>query len=66
MAAQENVQCANCAHFEPALDKTVQQVFMGYCNKRQWPFTEMIPLGGMAWMKEHECPLFEVAEEEAD
>lgn len=66
MAAPSHVPCMNCAHYEPALDRTVQQVFLGYCNKRQWPFTEMIPNDGMAWMKEHECPDFEVAEEEAD
>lgn len=66
MAAQGNVQCTGCAHFAPALDPVVQKAFLGYCKKRQWPFHEMVPQGGMAWMKEHECPLFEPAQEDAD
>lgn len=66
MADQTNVQCASCAHFAPALNVTIQKAFMGYCKKRQWPFTEMVPFGGMAWMKEHECPLWEQVEEATD
>lgn len=55
------IQCAECAHYSPALDPNVQKAYFGYCEKRHWPFNEMIPQSGFSWMKEQDCALFEAS-----
>lgn len=57
--AVPKIQCADCAHYSPALDPEIMKAFFGYCEKRHWPFNEMIPHGGFDWMKEQDCPQFE-------
>lgn len=41
-----------CDYFEPALDPNILRAYLGYCKARAWPFTVMVPIGGL----EGKCP----------
>jgi hypothetical protein len=41
-----------CEYFEAALDPNILRAYLGYCKARAWPFTVMVPIGGL----EGECP----------
>ena len=41
-----------CEYFEAALDPNIRRAYLGYCKARAWPFTVMVPIGGL----EGECP----------
>ena len=41
-----------CEYFEAALDPNILRAYAGYCKARAWPFTVMVPIGGL----EGECP----------
>jgi hypothetical protein len=41
-----------CDYFTEALDPNIRKAFLGYCKAREWPFTVMVPIGGL----EGTCP----------
>ena len=45
-----NYKC--CEYFEAALDPNILKAYLGYCKAREWPFTVMVPIGGL----EGQCP----------
>jgi hypothetical protein len=47
---QSNDKC--CDYFQPALDPNILRAYAGYCRARAWPFTVMVPIGGL----EGQCP----------
>jgi len=49
-ATKSTYKC--CDYFEEALDPNIRRAFLGYCKAREWPFTVMVPIGGL----EGECP----------
>ena len=49
-----------CDYFEPALDPNILRAYVGYCKARAWPFTVMVPIGGL----EGECPKPPIAKAE--
>ena len=48
--------CGSCKHFAKAFDPNIQKVYVGQCNKLEWPYAVNIP-------KEHgiegECGYYE-------
>jgi hypothetical protein len=36
-----------CEYFEEALDPNIRRAYVGYCKAREWPFTVMVPIGGL-------------------
>ena len=47
---ESNYKC--CEYFEAALDPNILRAYLGYCKAREWPFTVMVPIGGL----EGACP----------
>ncbi len=43
-------QC--CGQFEEALDPNIKKAYLGYCKGLEWPFTLMVPIGGLGG----DCP----------
>jgi hypothetical protein len=54
-----NYKC--CEYFEAALDPNILRAYLGYCKARAWPFTVMVPIGGL----EGECPKPPIKKKEA-
>ena len=45
--------CLSCQHFAPALDPNIARAFLGGCKKKEYPFTLILPLEGVA-----ECDVY--------
>jgi hypothetical protein len=41
----KDVPCPDCKNFKPALDAYIQQAYVGYCLKLDWPYWRIIPKG---------------------
>jgi len=41
-----------CGQFEEALDPNIKRAYLGYCKGLEWPFTLMVPIGGLGG----DCP----------
>ena len=41
-----------CGQFEEALDPNIKKAYLGYCKGLEWPFTLMVPIGGLG----ADCP----------
>ena len=41
-----------CGQFEEALDPNIKKAYLGYCKGLEWPFTLMVPIGGLGG----DCP----------
>jgi hypothetical protein len=41
-----------CGQFEEALDPNIKKAYLGYCKGLEWPFTVMVPIGGLGG----DCP----------
>jgi hypothetical protein len=46
----ETFQC--CGQFQEALDPNIKKAYLGYCRGLEWPFTVMVPIGGLGG----DCP----------
>ncbi len=46
--------CLSCQHFAPALDPNITRAFLGGCQKKEYPFTLILPLEGVA-----ECDVYQ-------
>jgi hypothetical protein len=49
-AASETFEC--CGWFDEALDPNIKKAYLGYCRGLEWPFTVMVPIGGLGG----DCP----------
>ena len=47
MAEQKKNPDQCCEYFQEALDPNILKAFSGYCKAREWPFTVMVPKGGL-------------------
>ena len=41
-----------CGQFQEALDPNIKKAYLGYCRGLEWPFTVMVPIGGLGG----DCP----------
>lgn len=46
----ETFRC--CGRFQEALDPNIKKAYLGYCRGLEWPFTLMVPIGGLGG----DCP----------
>ncbi len=46
----ETFRC--CGQFQEALDPNIKKAYLGYCRGLEWPFTVMVPIGGLGG----DCP----------
>ncbi len=46
MSAETVKDCLGCKYFGEALDPFIQQVYMGQCQYKEWPFFLNIPKEG--------------------
>ncbi len=48
--SEETFRC--CGQFQEALDPNIKRAYLGYCRGLEWPFTVMVPIGGLGG----DCP----------
>lgn len=46
----ETFRC--CGQFQEAFDPNIKKAYLGYCRGLEWPFTVMVPIGGLGG----DCP----------